>query len=159
VVVILLVVGAAGVAVYLYATPSRTSSTTSTASATSTSSAPPLFRVDYDNLTVGYNSGLWQLALTDISGQKIKLLTATLATPIESKLCTGALGGFYFSNCAPTTYPDAGFFPANATFKGFATGAGPGSAKLGSTYTVTLNVVFADGTTRQDVIYAKATGG
>jgi len=159
-VVILLLVGAAAVAVYLYANPSKTSSTTRTSTAsTSSSSGAPLFRVDYDNLTVGYNSGLWQISLTDIGGQKIKLLTATLSTPVETKLCTGALGGFFFGNCAPTTYPDAGFFPTNATFKGFATGAGPGSAKLGTAYTVTLNVVFADGTTRQDVLTIKATSG
>jgi len=159
-VVIILLIGAAIVAVYLYAPPSKTSSTTSTTtSSSSSSSGPALFRVDYDNLTVGYNSGLWQISLTDIGGQKIKLLTATLSSPVETKLCTGALGGFFFGNCSPTTYPDSGSFPANATFKGFATGAGPGSAKLGKTYTVTLNVVFADGTTRQDVLSVVASGG
>jgi len=158
--VVVFLVGATGVAVYLTSTPPKTSSTTSSAAASgSTSPGSPLFRVDYDNLTTGYNSGLWQISLTDIGGQKVKLLTATLSTPVETKLCTGALGGFYFSNCAPTTYPDAGSFPINATFKGYATGAGPGSAKLGTSYTVTLNVVFADGTMRQDILMVKASGG
>jgi hypothetical protein len=90
-----------------------------------------------------------------MGGKQVKLLTAILSTPIESKLCTGELGGFYFGNC-PATPPSSGSFPANATFAGYGAGTGPGSAKVGNVYKVTLVEVFADGTAVNETLSVTA---
>ena len=158
-VIALLVIASAGVGVYLY-------SSSNMSTAQSTGSTPALsttisgngtthFKVNYDQLVVGYNSGLWSLSLMSTGGKPIKLLTAVLSTPVESKLCTGELGGFYFSNC-PATSPASGAFPTNATFTGYGAGTGPGSAKVGNTYKVTLVEVFADGTKTNETLSVTA---
>jgi hypothetical protein len=161
-VIALLVIGSTGLGVFLYTTsPSTVSSSTSGNSTGSTaqstgSSRATWFKVNYHTLVVGYNSGLWELQLQDVSGKQVKLLTAVLSTPTESKMCTGLFGGFTFGNC-PATAPSSGSFAANATFTGFATGVGAGSATAGKSYTVTIDAVFVDGTTVNDTLTVLAT--
>jgi len=157
-VIALLVIGSAGVGIFLYSASGPTTSSSTSGAVQSGSTGGTWFTVGYDTITVGYNSGLWQLQLQDVSGKQVKLLTATLSTPVESKMCTSVFGGFSFPNC-PATPPSAGTFPGNSTFTGSATGIGPGSAKPGTSYRVTIDVVFADGTTRNDTLSVTAAAG
>jgi hypothetical protein len=160
-----LIIGSTGLGVFLYttSTPTASSSTSGNSAVSSTanfsnSGSTANFKINYDNLTVGYNSGLWSLSLTSTSGKQVKLLTAILSTPAEAKLCTGELGGFYFGNCPATPpFTPTGTFLPNATFTGYAAGIGPGSAKVGNSYKVTLDVVFADGTNVNDTLSVTAT--
>jgi hypothetical protein len=161
-VIVLIVILLIGAGAFLYtAAPTKHTTTTSTTSITgstqtgnstlatnsqTTNSTQGPFKVIYVSLNVGYDSGLWQLSIQDVSGKPVKLLTAVLNTPTQSKMCTGEFGGFGFSNC-PTTPPSSGVFATNATFTGFATGQGAGSATPGTTYSITLDVVWGDGTT------------
>jgi hypothetical protein len=117
-------------------------SSTSQSTGSSTSDA---FKVNYDTLVVGYNSGLWQLQVQAVGGKQIKEFTAVLHAPTQAQMCTGLGGGFSFTNC-PATPPSSGAFPANATFTGFASGVGAGSAVAGKTYSITLAVIYLDGT-------------
>ncbi len=147
-----MVIASAGVGVFLStSSPSKSSTTTSSSllsdtsqSAGSNTSGP--FKVNYNTLVVGYNSGLWSLQVQATGGKTIKEMTAVLHTPTQSEMCTGLGGGFSFFNC-PATPPSSGSFPANATFTGFASGVGAGSAQAGKTYDVTLDVIYLDGTT------------
>jgi hypothetical protein len=154
-VVALLVIGAIGAAVFLYATPPAQSSSTS-GSVVVSSTGAPWFKVNKNALSVGYNSGLWEFQIQGVSGKQVKDLTAVLNTPTESKMCTSVLGGFNFGNCG---LPTAGGtpFPANATFNGYTTGAGPGSATPGKSYSVTITATFADGSTATDTVSVKAS--
>lgn len=150
-------------------TTSSTSNTSSGSASTSSSagnSAAGPFKVNYNNLTVGYNGGLWNIGFTDVSGKKVSVLTVTLHTPVESVLCTGFLGKMQFSNCISgpnKTYlgtPDPnGPFPANATFTGFTSGVGPGSAKAGQTYSVVITASFSDGTSVNQTSTVQAISG
>ena len=153
-----MVIGSAGLGIFLYTPSPSTTSTLSSSSASNNTSGGTWFKVNYDTLSVGYNSGLWQIELQDVSGKQVKTLTATLATPTRTVICTGVFGGFVFSNC-PTTPQSAGAFPANMTFTGYASGVGAGSAKSGTSYQVTINAVFADGTKANDTISVTASSG
>jgi hypothetical protein len=165
-VIALLVIGSTGVAVFLYTgSPSNATSSshtssgsTSTTDQTTSSSATTWFKVNYNTIEVGYNSGLWNLQIQDVGGKQVKELTAILKTPTESKMCTGIFGGLIFSNC-PSLPPASGAFDANMTFTGYATGVGPGSATPGNSYQVIIDAVFADGTAANDTITAVATSG
>ena len=160
-VIALLVIASTGLGVFLYTT--SPSSVSSSPSSTSSSTGGPLtsggatwFKVNYDTLEVGYNSGLWSLQIQDVSGKPVSLLTAILKTPTESKICTGLFGGFVFTNCPPSP-PSSGAFAANETFTGYASGVGEGSATPGKSYPVIIQAVFADGTTANDTITVQAT--
>jgi hypothetical protein len=153
-VVALLVIVSIGVAVFLYATPPAQSSSTSGGVVVSSTGAP-WFKVNKNALSVGYNSGLWEFQIQDVSGKQVRDLTAVLNTPTESKMCTSVLGGFNFGNCG---LPAGGGnpFAANATFTGYTTGAGPGSATPGKSYSVTVTATFVDGSTTTDTVSVKA---
>jgi hypothetical protein len=160
-VIVLLVVGSVGVYLYTASPSTKSSSTNSSKASSNTSqstSGSTWFKVEYDSLVVGYNSGLWQLKLDNVGPKNISELTATLNTPVQSKMCTSVFGGFSFGNC-PATPPNGGSFAANATFAGYATGVGAGSAKPGQSYTVSVYAVFADGTSSNDTISVVAQAG
>ena len=158
-VVVILVIGSA-IGVFLYSMPPSTGSSSSSSapsSASQSASGVANFKVLSDSIVVGYNSGLWTISLQDVGGKSVRTLTVVLGTPTESKMCTGFSSGLSFSNCPaiPRT-PD---FPVNATFSGFASGAGPGSAKPGNSYPVKIMAVFADGTTVTETSTVQATSG
>ena len=155
-----MVIGSTGLVIFYYPMSPSTSSTSSGSSASNTisTSGGTWFKVNYDTVSVGYNSGLWQIELQDISGKQVKTLTAILSTPTQAMICTGVFGGFVFSNCPPTP-PSAGAFPANMTFTGYASGVGAGSAKPGSTYPIHIIAVFADGSKANDTISVTASSG
>jgi hypothetical protein len=154
-VVALLVIVSIGAAVFLYETPPAQSSNTS-GSVVVSSTGAPWFKVNKNALSVGYNSGLWEFQIQDVSAKQVRDLTAVLNTPTESKMCTSVLGGFNFGNCG---LPAGGGAPfaANATFTGYTTGAGPGSATPGKSYSVTVTATFADGSTTTNTVSVKAT--
>jgi hypothetical protein len=128
------------------------SSGVSTSSAnTSNSTSSGHFKVIVDNLTVGFQSGLWQVAIQESGGRQVKQLTMVLSTPTRAMICTGLSGSFSFAFC-PATPSSSGAFSAGSTFVGFATGAGPGSATPGKSYPVTIDVVYSDGSTLNDTI-------
>jgi hypothetical protein len=155
----LLIIGLVAYGVFFYGgTATTVTSSTSGSIQTVGSSTSAHFKVNYDNLTIGYKSGLWSLSIQDVSGKPVMLLTAILHTPSESKICTGLFGGFVFSNC-PSTPPQSGSWPVNATFTGYAAGAGPGSAVPGKTYSVTIVAVFADNTSVNDTLSVTVQGG
>jgi hypothetical protein len=161
-VIALLIIGSTGIGIFFYtASPSTTSSSTSSSTVSGTnqttdSNGSGPFKVNYNTLVVGYNSGLWQLSIQDTSGKQIKELTAVLKTPTESEMCTGLGGGFSFNNC-PATPSSAGAFPVNATFTGYASGVGAGSAKSGETYQVIFVAVYSDGTGLNQTVSVTAT--
>jgi hypothetical protein len=156
----LLIIGVVAFGLFYYGrTPITTQSSSSSATVLSSGSGDsPHFKVNYDNLTLGFKSGLWAISIQDVSGKPVKLLTAILNTPTETKICTGLFGGFVFSNC-PSVPPSSGTFPLNATFTGYASGAGPGSAVSGKIYTVTIVAVFSDDTHANDTLSVTAMGG
>jgi len=125
-----------------------------------------MFKVTFDKLAVGFNGGLWNIAFQDIGGKHVQTLTVTLHTPVKSVICTGFESGLQFSNCIAgpdkvyrgTPDPRAPM-PANATFTGYASGVGPGSAKIGQTYTVTIEADFSDGTSVTETHSVMASSG
>jgi hypothetical protein len=158
-VVVILVIGSA-IGVFLYSMPPSTSSSSSSSapsSASQSASGGANFKVLSDSIVVGYNSGLWTISLQDVGGKSVRTLTVVLGTPTESKMCTGFSSGLSFSNCPAT--PRTPDFAVNATFSGFAAGAGAGSAKPGNSYAVKIMAVFADGTTVTETSTVQATSG
>jgi len=128
--------------------------------------------LSYDVLDVGYQGGLWNLGFQYVGTKQLSVLTVILQTPIQTVLCTGFNGGLQFPNCVSGTsnqyvagnswagtQDPGGAFSANATFSGYSTGAGPGSAVVGKTYTVTIAAIYADGTTVTYTIPLQASVG
>ncbi len=151
-----MVIGSIGTAVFLYGTPPAVQSSRSSSSLVVSSSGPTWFKVIKSTLSVGYNSGLWEFAIQGVGTKQVRDLSAVLNTPTESKMCTSVLGGFNFGNCGLP--PGSGTpFAANATFTGYTTGAGPGSASPGKSYSVTVTATFADGSTATDTVSVKAS--
>ncbi|MDA4132592.1 MAG: hypothetical protein OK454_05645, partial [Thaumarchaeota archaeon] len=69
-------------------------------------------------------------------------------------------------NCLPGsgksyTYTPAsgGTFPANTTFTGFDSGAGPGSAVAGQSYPLIITATYMDGTSSNETLSVQAVGG
>ena len=151
-----LVVGAVGVGVYFSGTTTSSGSTTTGVSNSSGVTSTADWKILSENLTVGYNSGLWAMHIQSTSTKQIKLLTVILNTPTQSKMCTGVFGGFSFSNC-PSTPPTSGAFPAGADFNGYASGVGAGSATSGKSYTININAVYSDGSVSNDTLSITAT--
>ena len=135
--VLVLVVASAYV---VFFSPSGTGGGSST---TSGNSGGPVL-VTTDNLTVGYQSGLWTLDLKNAGTQPLLEVTAILSTPVESKLCTGlAFSTLSFYNCPALQGKPV---PVGGSIGGYTTGAGPGSAVIGKAYNVTVTSTFQDGT-------------
>lgn len=162
-------IGSAALGIFLYASgPSTLSSSNSKSSMVSgggqstitngSSASSSHFKIVYDNLVVGFNSGLWEFKFQDVSGRSITMVTVVLSTPTEAKMCTGIESGLWFSNC-PASVSPLGAFASNATFAGYASGAGPGSATPGKSYTVTVKVVFTDGSSATETFLVEAASG
>jgi hypothetical protein len=81
-------------------------------------------------------------------------------------MCTGFASSLQFTNCIAgpdkiyrgTPDPRAPL-PANATFTGFTSGVGPGSAKVGQSYNVTIEADFSDGTSVTETFPVQAASG
>lgn len=146
---------------------SHSSTVSSSSLSTGTSGAAP-FKVLYDNLTVGFQGGLWQLGFQDTGNQSVLKMVAVLFTPVETSMCSGFYSGLLFSNCssvadAPSSagpsnkYPNG--FPLNYTFTGYATGLSPGSAIVGQNYTVHITALFVGGATINQTSTVEAVNG
>jgi hypothetical protein len=172
IVIAVLIVGAAGAGVYLntgsHSTVSSSTSTSSSSLSTSHSTAnASLFKINFVELYVGFSGGLFDVGFQDVGGKQVQSVVVILSTPTEVALCTGAGYGLQFANCEPgpgKTYiagvaSVSGSFAANATFAGFATGKGPGSALLGQNYTFTVTAVLIDKTTVVSTYTVQATAG
>lgn len=121
--------------------------------------------INYSQLVVGYQGGLFQIGFQGTGTKPIAGLVVILSTPTQAAMCTGgdSLG---FNNCTPGpnksyTYTVAygGSFAANFTFSGIDTGAGPGSAVVGQSYPVSITVTYTDGTTMVQTLSVQATSG
>jgi hypothetical protein len=151
--VVVLVVGVvviiAGAALYYSIGSPGGAVTTSTSavvtkSASSASAAAMNVTIASDNLTVGYKSGFWQIALENAGSVPVSAITAFLLTPTRSFICSGtdSSNGLLFGNCpAPSANP----LPPGSTVTGTSTGVGPGSAQVGMQYKVAAHITFANG--------------
>jgi hypothetical protein len=134
---------------------------------TNTTSTQDPFQIGYDVMTVGYKGGLFQLNFTDLEGKQITGVVAILNTPVQAAMCSGAGGsGLGFGNCLPgagKSYifspANGGSFPANTTFTGYDSGAGPGSAIAGQSYPLSIIATYTDGTTSSVTLSVQATSG
>lgn len=96
-----------------------------------------------NNLTVGFQAGLWGLSIRNTGSVGVTEITAVLSTPTQTEMCTGLHGGIGFTNCPSVAVSP---FSPGSVITGFASGAGPGSAVPGVSYTMTLVLSFEDGT-------------
>jgi hypothetical protein len=116
---------------------------------------------------VGYQGGLFQLGFQVLEGKAVQGVVVILSTPTQAALCSGGGGGgLAFSNCLPGsgksyTFTPAigGAFPANTTFTGFDSGAGPGSAVAGQSYPLTIVATYVDGTSSNETFSVQAVSG
>ncbi len=100
-----------------------------------------------NNLTVGFQSGLWQMSLKNTGTVSVSKVRVYLETPIDSFVCSGVdeSAGLSFNNC--TVAPSGNPLPPGGAVAGSASGVGEGSAKAGSQYDVAANVLFSNGDT------------
>lgn len=169
IVILIVVVGAAAAGIFLTTPRPAQSSTTSSSAVTSLSSsnAEGPIKISYDTLTVGYKGGLFQLGLENLRGEQVVGIVATLSTPVQAVMCSGgSTGAMGFGSCLPAggktyTYspPTGGSFPANTTFTGYDSGAGPGSAVAGQGYPLQIVATYVDGTSSNQTFTVQATGG
>jgi len=172
-VIAVLIVGAAGAGIYLntgsHSTVSSTSSTSGSVSTSqsATNGSASLFKVNYAQLHVGFSGGEFDIGIQDVGGKPVQGVVLIVSTPIEVVVCTGAAPGLKFANCEPgpgkSFIPGqgtaSGTFDANATFTGYATGAGPGSGVVGQNYTVTVTAFLPDKTTVESTFPVQAISG
>jgi hypothetical protein len=176
IVVVIVIIGAAAAGVLLN-TPKH-SSTTSSSGASQSSSTASFLKITYVSLVVGYQGGLFQLAFQDNEGKQITGVVAVLnvavlntttgkTTTVQAAMCSGGTStGLGFGNCLPgpgksyVSSPAAGgSFPANATFSGYDSGAGPGAAVPGQSYPLTVTVTYVDGTSSTETVSVPAVSG
>lgn len=144
----------------------------STGTSQSSSSAEGPFKITYESLTVGYQGGLFQLALENTGGQPVVGIVATLNVPTpngtrQAVMCTGgSTGAMGFGSCLPAPHKSytaspatGGSFPANTTFTGFDSGVGPGSAVAGQSYPLIVVANFLDGTSSNQTFTVQAVSG
>lgn len=170
IIVAIVVIGAAAAGIFLTTPHSTQSSSTSSSVGTSlsNSNAASPFKVSYDTLTVGFKGGLFQLGLQTLEGKQITGIVVVLSTPVQAVMCSGGNSGAImgFGSCLPAggkswTYSPAseGSFPANTTFTGFDSGAGPGSAVAGHSYALSITASYVDGTSSNETLSAQAVAG
>jgi hypothetical protein len=161
------IVVAAGAGILLTGHSGGKNSSSVVSSTTLSSSGPQPFMINYSELIVGYQGGLFQIGFQGTGTKPIAGLVVLLSTPVQAAMCTGfggaALG---FNNCTPGpnksyayTATPGGSFPGNTTFAGIDTGAGPGSATVGRSYPVSITVTYTDGTTTVQTFSVQATSG
>jgi hypothetical protein len=171
VVVAILIIGAGGAGFFLSKSHSTQSSSTSSdtvgTSLSNSSTTESPITISYDTMTVGYKGGLFQLEFQVLEGKQISGVVAILNTPVQAAMCSGGIGSALgFGNCLPgsgKSYvfspPAGGSFPANATFTGYDSGAGPGSATAGQSYPLSITVTYVDGTSSSVTVPVQAVGG
>ena len=165
------IIGAGAAGIFLSTPHSTQSSSTNgssvgTSASNSNASEGP-FKLTYGTITVGYQGGLFQLGFQGVGGKQILGVVAVLKTPVEAVMCSGSGGsGVGFGNCIPGSgksyvYSPAtgGPFPANTTFTGYASGAGPGSAVVGRSYPLSILATYVDGTTTNSTLLVPAVNG
>jgi len=146
-------------------TTSSTSSGVTTSSSTSVAASP--FMINYSQLIVGYKGGLFQLGLDAAGTKPLAGIVVVLNTPVQAAMCTGFGGvALSFNNCTPGpnksyafTVSPGGSFLANSTFSGVDTGAGPGSAVVGQSYSVSITATYTDGSTATQTLSVQGTSG
>lgn len=132
---IIVAIAVLGLVVLVPGTPSKVGGTSVTATGASLS-------IVGDELTVGFESGLWNMTLVNSGNVGVTKIMAVLATPTQTEVCTGILGGVSFKNC-PATQVDP--IAPGTRLSAYASGAGPGSATVGDSYTVTVVALFSNG--------------
>jgi hypothetical protein len=166
-VIAVVIIVAAGAGILLTGHPSGNNSSSVVSTTSTGSTGPQPFVINYDQLIVGYQGGLFQIGFQGTGTEPIAGLVVLLSTKVPAAMCTGfggiALG---FGNCTPGpkqsytyTASPGGSFPANSTFSGIDTGAGPGSAVVGQSYPVSITVTFVNGTTVVQNISVQASAG
>ncbi|HXW36790.1 MAG TPA: hypothetical protein VEJ36_02660 [Nitrososphaerales archaeon] len=111
--------------------------------------------VQSDILTVGYQAGLWNITILNSGTLPLVKLTVVLSTPVQTEVCSGFQGGIAFRNCPAT---QGGPYPPGTKLVAYASGAGPGSATIGSSYLVTMDASFANGESLNFTSYVTAEG-
>ena len=89
------------------------------------------------------------------------------STPVQAVMCSdGSDGVLGFGSCLPgsgksytfSPGPAAGY-PANTTFTGSDSGAGPGSAVVGQSYPLIITATYTDGTSSNVTLSVQAVSG
>ena len=150
--VIIIIIAVAAVSALYYETAAHGSTISTLPQSIATASGMNVV-ITSDNLTVGFQSGLWQVALHNVGSVSVSKIVVYLVTPTESKVCSGtdSSSGISFNNC--TVAPSGNPLPPGATISGYATGIGEGSAKVGSSYPVAAKVAFVNG----DIVWVNST--
>ncbi len=144
VIVIIIIVIVAGISLYYVST--KLSSTVDSSSTSLAVGNVTSVEIVSDNLTVGYQSGLWEVTLKNTGNTAVSMIFITLKTPISSYMCTSEIGAssLSFSLCSPGSSP-GNPLPPGLTIFGSASGSGEGSATIGSSYPVDARVTYANG--------------
>jgi hypothetical protein len=164
--VVIIVAAGAGILLTGHSSNKTSSSVVSSSSSSTSSAGVQPFAINYSQLIVGYQGGLFQIGFQGTGTKSIAGIVVLLSTPVQAAMCTGFGTTLGFSNCTPGpnksyTYTATlgGSFPANSTFSGVDTGAGPGSAVVGQSYPGSITVTYTDGTTMVQNISVQATAG
>jgi hypothetical protein len=154
-VIVVVIVLVAGLAVYLVAAKlSAVDTATTSGLQISTASESTSFigtvaqvQIFSDNLTVGYQSGLWVFFVKNTGNVNVSEMVVYLETPIQSKVCSASSpgAGLNFAQC-PSMAPGNPLPPGVTTFSS-ASGAGEGSGVPGMAYPVDAKVTYANGQT------------
>jgi hypothetical protein len=144
-IVIIAIIIIAGITLYFVFSPKK--STGSTLLQTNATASGMNVEISSDNLTVGFQSGLWQMALYNSGSVAVSKIVVYLETPTPSEVCSGSTvsSGLSFSFC--TVAPSGNPLPPASTLTGEASGIGEGSATVGSHYPVAAKVLFSNGDT------------
>ena len=146
IIVIVVIVAVAGASLYVVSARLTASSITTSfvsSGTVTTDTSGNITSVDIisDNLTVGFQSGLWQLIIKNNGTVGVSVITVYLKTPTPSEICSaGSLDdGLSFFYC-PSTAGNP--LPPGTTAYGTASGVGEGSATVGSSYPVDCKVTY-----------------
>jgi hypothetical protein len=144
VLVIIVIIVVAAAALYIFTSNLTSPSNTDTIITATTGVAS--VQIVADNLTVGYQSGLWEIVLKNTGQVAVTMVTVYLETPTRSELCSAssASSGLSFSFC-PSTPGNP--LPSGVIISGSGSGVGEGSGTVGSSYPVDAKITFANGNT------------
>ena len=147
-VIVVVIILIAGVALYIVSLKlgGSVNDSTGTTGVSGTSAGKSAVQYVSDNLTVGFQSGLWTVTLRNTGVSGISYIVVYLLTPVESKLCGGTTedAGLAFINCQLQLPGNP--FPSGSILSGTGSGIGEGSAKVGSAYPVGAELTFSNGT-------------
>lgn len=142
VVVVVVIVVVAGIALFVISSKLSSTGTPSTSVAVGTVASVQIIN---NSLSVGYQSGLWEIGLKNTGNTGVSMITIYLKTPTPSEVCSASSNsaGLSFSLC-PSVPGNP--LPPGTTIFGVASGIGEGSATIGSSYPVDAKVTYASGT-------------